>query len=164
MGNYISCTISHNAFKNCKGTKVILPNGEIRLFDAPIKAAELMFETPNYFLVNTKSLQIGRRFFALNADEDLENCYVYAMFEMKRLNSFVTAEDMGPLFITANSKQRNVNGVSAQVVPELVKTSPEKKIDVTDIEVEDFSLAEFKHRLSVCRSKKPVLETIVEER
>ncbi|PWA46295.1 hypothetical protein CTI12_AA510090 [Artemisia annua] len=68
MGNYVSCTLT----KYSKSTKVIYPNGEIRKVRQPIKAAELMLESPNMFLVNSKTLKIGARFQALNADEDLE--------------------------------------------------------------------------------------------
>ncbi|KAF9592435.1 hypothetical protein IFM89_014925 [Coptis chinensis] len=166
MGNYISCTLLNKARTHSKGTKVILPNGEIRQFDSPVNAAELMFETPHYFLVNAKSLHIGRRFLALNADEDLELCNVYAMFPMKRLNSIVTAGDMGILLVTANSAaKRPPSGLGdARVTPETVELLPEfPKIDV--IEVQDFSVVELKHRLSVSmsRSRRPVLETIIEE-
>ncbi|KAI8031097.1 hypothetical protein LOK49_LG01G03015 [Camellia lanceoleosa] len=118
-----------------------------------------MLETPNFFVVNSASLQIGRRFSALNADEDLEIANVYVMFPMKRLNSMVTAADMGALFLTANSAAKNI-----RVLPEPQKMEQEEavpKLNVDDIE--EFSMPEFKHRLSMCRSKKPLLETIVEE-
>ncbi|KAF5176906.1 hypothetical protein FRX31_033506 [Thalictrum thalictroides] len=150
MGNYISCAVSHGTFSsNYKGTKVILPNGEIRIFDSQITAAEIMLETPDYFLVNTKSLKIGKRFQALNADEDLEICNVYAMFQMKRLNSVVTAADMGSLLVKANSATK------------LDKNLAEPKLDLSDID--DLQVTEFKQRLSLSRPRKPVLETILEE-
>ncbi|PIA26558.1 hypothetical protein AQUCO_09100026v1 [Aquilegia coerulea] len=188
MGNYISCAVSHGTFSShYKGTKVILPNGEIRIFDSQITAAEIMLEAPDYFLVNTKSLKIGKRFQALNADEDLEICNVYAMFQMKRLNSVVTAADMGSLLVKANSATKRASapcGV-ARVTPELMarvtpvarvtsdfmntttttntleKTWPEPKLDLSDID--DFQVTEFKQRLSLSRPRKPVLETILEE-
>ncbi|KAL2521641.1 Uncharacterized protein Fot_25564 [Forsythia ovata] len=53
-----------------------------------------------FFPINTKSLQIGRRFSTLNADEDLK---IYAFFWMKKLNTAVTDSDMGTLFLSANS-------------------------------------------------------------
>lgn len=161
MGNYISCTLSGpGGNKESRGIKVIFPCGEIRHFYEPIKAAEIMMETPNFFLVNTRSLHIGRRFSALNADEDLEMGNVYVMFPMKRVNSFVSAGDMGALLLTANSVSKRVSIGSLRILPEEnYCTLPKLNLD----DIEDFSSEEFKHRLSMCRSKKPLLETIAEE-
>ncbi|KAL2551872.1 hypothetical protein Fot_05491 [Forsythia ovata] len=162
MGNYISCTLSSPACKHSsRAAKVIFPAGEIQQFYEPMKAAELMLETPNYFIVNTKSLQIGRRFSALNADEDLEMANVYVFFPMKRLNTPVTASDMGALFLTANSAAKWPASIgSIRILPECSEKSvPKLNLD----EIEEFSTPEFQHRLSMCRSKKPLLETIVEE-
>ncbi|KAJ8545903.1 hypothetical protein K7X08_018486 [Anisodus acutangulus] len=159
--------------KQSRGVKVIYPSGEISHFYQPIKAAELMLETPNFFLVNTRSLHIGRRFSALNADEDLEMGNVYAMFPMKRLNSFVSAGDMGALLLTANSVSKRVSIGSFRILPECAveikesqsnyyeQVSALPKLNFDDIE--KFSSEEFKHRLSMRRSKKPLLETIAEE-
>ncbi|KAL3844914.1 hypothetical protein ACJIZ3_002317 [Penstemon smallii] len=159
MGNYISCTLSVPVGKNpSRGTRVIFPSGEIRRLYEPTKAAELMLEVPNFFLVNTKSLRIGKRFSPLNADEDLEIGNVYVFFPMKRLNAVVTAADMGALFLAANS------AASKRITAGTVKISPEcsvPKLNLNDIE--EFSMPEFNHRLSMCRSKKPLLETINEE-
>ncbi|KAB1200452.1 hypothetical protein CJ030_MR0G007192 [Morella rubra] len=72
MGNYVSCTLSSNPRgKHSRTIKVIFPSREIQQFHEPITAAELMLETPNFFVVNSRSLHIERRFSALNADEDL---------------------------------------------------------------------------------------------
>src|SRR2546430_1670487 len=101
MGNYVSCTLASPLIKNSKAARVILPAGEVRQFREPIKAAELMLECPNFFLVNSQSLHIGRRFSALAADEEVEFGNVYIMFPMKRLNSVVTAADMAVLFMAA---------------------------------------------------------------
>ncbi|KAF3646926.1 putative GDSL esterase/lipase 6 [Capsicum annuum] len=170
MGNYISCTLSGplGSNKQSRGIKVIFPSGEISHYYQPIKAAELMLETPNFFLVNTRSLHIGRRFSALNADEDLEMGNVYVMFPMKKLNSYVSAGDMGALLLTANSVSRRVAIGSLRILPEYAESSTvesEKsslpKLNLDDIE--EFSSEEFKNRLSMCRSKKPLLETIAEE-
>ncbi|KAK6151035.1 hypothetical protein DH2020_015967 [Rehmannia glutinosa] len=171
MGNYISCTLLGPVGKaSSRATKVIFPSGEIRRVNEPTKAAELMLETPNSFLVNTKSMQIGRRFAALNADEDLEMGNVYVFFPMSRLNSVVMAADMAALFLAANSVAKRVSLGSVRISPECggdmqIVGRTEKfsvpKLNLDDIE--DFSMPEFKHRLSVCRSKKPLLETIVEE-
>ncbi|XVF81885.1 hypothetical protein PTKIN_Ptkin15bG0191800 [Pterospermum kingtungense] len=170
MGNYVSCTLSTLiSGKASESTKVILPNGEIRQFHEPIKAADLMLETPNFFVVNSQSLQLGRRFSPLSADEDLEFANIYVMFPMKRVNSKVTAGDMGALFLAANSaakklsilpeaaEEANWRDVSAQ--NEETKAVPKLNLD----DMEEFSNPEFTHRLSMSRSRKPLLETIAEE-
>ncbi|GFY86748.1 hypothetical protein Acr_05g0003900 [Actinidia rufa] len=165
MGNYISCALASPAFKHNKSIKIICQTGEIKKFQQPLKAAELMLEAPNSFLVNSRSLQIGRRFSALNADEDLEMANVYVMFPMKRVRSVVTAADMGVLFLAANSATRRAAGGGVRVLPEpqrdeaVAAATPRLSLE----DVEEFSTPEFKHRLSMCRSKKPLLETIVEE-
>ncbi|KAE8659360.1 serine/threonine-protein kinase CTR1-like [Hibiscus syriacus] len=163
MGNYVSCTLSTPLGNS--SIKVILPGGEIRQFNAHIKAAELMLETPNFFLVNSQSLKLRRRFSPLNADEDLECGNAYAMFPTNRLNSMVTPGDLGALFLAA---KKNFAG-KVRILPEAaeddhlqneVKMS-KPKLNLDDIE--EFSTPEFRHRLSMSRSKKPLLETIAEE-
>lgn len=171
MGNYTSCTLTTSiAIKSSHSTtttKVIFPTGEIRHICEPVKAAELMLELPNFFLVNAKSLQMGRRFLALNADESLQAANAYVMFPMKRVNSVVTAADMNALFLTG---KRVTMGNHTRILPE-TKTHPTTvtkegeevppKLNIED--TDDFLFQEFKHRLSMCRSKKPLLETIEEE-
>ncbi|WRX22435.1 PADRE domain - like 10 [Theobroma cacao] len=174
MGNYVSCTLSTPLGKSSKATKVILPSGEIRQFNEPIKAAELMLETPNFFLVNSQSLKLGCRFSPLHADEDLEFANVYVMFPMKRVNSTVTAGDMGALFLAANSAAKKGFGGEVRILPEaeeanlrdvslenIEETEKMPKLNLDDIE--EFSTPGFMHRLSMSRSKKPLLETIAEE-
>ncbi|XP_059452830.1 uncharacterized protein LOC132183417 [Corylus avellana] len=178
MGNYISCTLSSaGGGRHSRATKVIFPSGEIRQIHEPTKAAELMLETPNFFLVNSVSLHIGRRFSALSADEDLEMANVYVMFPMRRLNSVVTAGDMGALFLTANSTaqhRRVIPESGDDGTPNLFEGKAgddewhesEAAVEVPKLnldDIEEFSAPEFIHRLSMCRSKKPVLETIAEE-
>ena len=133
---------------------MVFPSGEVQKFEEGVKAAELMLEMPSFFVVNTRSLQIGRRFCALNADEELECGNVYVMHPMKRLNSVVTPSDMGALLLTAKRVTAKV-----RVAPE--KEAEEAKLKLDGIE--EFSSPEFMHRLSISRSKKPLLETIAEE-
>ncbi|KAL7131760.1 hypothetical protein ABFS83_12G025800 [Erythranthe nasuta] len=163
MGNYISCTSSGPVSKSfIRGTKVIFPSGETRRLYEPIKAAELMLENPNSFIVNTKTLQIGRRFSALNADEDLEIGGVYVFFPMSRLKSAVTAADEVAISAAANSAAKKASRVSPDRDGDTASASaPAPKLNLDDIE--DLLTPEFKHRLSMCRSRKPLLETIVEE-
>ncbi|CAH9067051.1 unnamed protein product [Cuscuta europaea] len=170
MGNYVSCALSAPA--SAKQTKVILPSGEIRHFSRPINAAEVMLESPNHFVVNSKSLQIGRRFSALYADEDLEIANVYAVFPMKRLGSAVTAADVAALFLAAkrtvvaapgsrlHDRSEEIDGDLDQVDEDGSEKLP--KLDLDEI-IDDFLSPEFRLRMSMSRSKKPMLETIVEE-
>ncbi|WVY98056.1 hypothetical protein V8G54_030207 [Vigna mungo] len=153
MGNYVSCTLAPPLMKNSKATRVIIPTGEVKQFREIIKAAELMLEHPTYFLVNSRSLHIGRRFSALAADEDLEFGNVYIFFPMRRLNSVVTAADMAVLFLAANSA---ANG-------EVEKNSDaEREVEIPRLSLEGVDSG-FQYRLNCCRSRKPVLETITEE-
>ncbi|CAO2825367.1 unnamed protein product [Amaranthus hypochondriacus] len=167
MGNYTSCALTTQLGKN-RSAKVIFPSGEIKQFQQQTKAAELMLEIPNYFLVNSKKLQLGKRFLPLNADEDLEIGNVYVMFGMKRVNSFVTAADMGKLFLVAkrgsksNGKVRVVPACSEEGEPAAREERECEEVAREVVEVEELEL-EFMHRRSVGRSRKPVLETIVEE-
>nr|XP_016458258.1 PREDICTED: protein DETOXIFICATION 14-like [Nicotiana tabacum] len=116
----------------------------------------------------------GKRFSALNADEDLEMANVYVMFPMKRLNSLVSAADLGALFLTANSVAKRVSFKRGKILPECTEFAvdieePKPKYDKIALpklkleDIEEFSTPEFKHMLLICRSKKPLLETIVEE-
>jgi len=167
MGNYASCALAGQNGKPSKAAKVILPSGEIKHFYQPIKAAELMLDIPNHFVVNSKSLKVGSRFSAMNADEDLEIPGVYVMFPMKRVNAFVTAADVGALFLAAKrvaGKVRVVPACSADV-REVESPAPVSEVDSRGMKMalEELCSPEFKHRMSVCRSKKPLLQTIVEE-
>nr|XP_043635098.1 uncharacterized protein LOC122606204 [Erigeron canadensis] len=155
MGNYVSCSL---ITKHSNSTKVIYPNGEVRKLQQPMNAAELMLESPNTFVVNSKSLRIGTRFSALNADEDLEKASVYVLFPMNRLNSVVVTADLASLFLVAKKGNGNKIG-SVRVLPENAPTPP--RLSVEDIE--ELTSPEFKQMISMCRSKKPLLETIAEE-
>ncbi|KDP34983.1 hypothetical protein JCGZ_09271 [Jatropha curcas] len=176
MGNFVSCTLATPLIKSAKAARVILPGGEVRQFREQIKAAELMLECPNFFLVNSQSLHIGRRFSALAADEEVEFGNVYIMFPMKRLNSVVTAADMAVLFLAANSAAKRISGAGnnnkGRILPEsggvinlqenLEMGSEDGESSSTE-EIAVFPMAEYQYRLSVCRSRKPMLETIKEE-
>ncbi|CAI8594589.1 unnamed protein product [Vicia faba] len=160
MGNYISCSLSAGGNKQWRSIKVIFPSGEICKFEEAMKAAELMVEMPSFFVVNTRSLKIGTRFCALHADEELEHGNVYVMIPMKKLNTAVTASDMGSLLITAKRVSAKFNKILPTAESDL-ETVPQPQLNLDDID-QDLSM----HRLSVCssRSKKPLLETIAEEK
>ncbi|XP_027367672.1 uncharacterized protein LOC113873656 [Abrus precatorius] len=171
MGNYVSCTLAPPLMKNAKAARVILPTGEVKQFRDIVNVAELMLEQPNYFLVNSRSLHIGRRFSALSADEDLEFGNVYIFFPMRRVNSVVTAADMAVLFLAANSAAKRLTAGKARVLPENGGGAWQEEESAAESEknngVPRLSLdgveSGFQYRLSYCRSRKPVLETINEE-
>ncbi|KAE8692361.1 hypothetical protein F3Y22_tig00110840pilonHSYRG00158 [Hibiscus syriacus] len=158
MGNYISCTLATPLINSRRAARVVLPCGEIRQFRDRVKAAELMMECPTYFLTNSQSLHIGKRFSALSADEELELGNVFIMFPMKRLNSVVTAGDMAVLFMAANASAKRISSGEAtgNIGNEEESSTGGSKLSLEGVE-------EFKYRLSVCRSRNPSLETIKEE-
>ncbi|XP_023521532.1 uncharacterized protein LOC111808715 [Cucurbita pepo subsp. pepo] len=173
MGNYISCSLATPLIKNFKAVRVVLPGGEVRQFRESVNAAELMLECPTHFLANAQSLHIGRRFSALAADEELEFGNVYLMFPMKRVNSVVTAADLATFFMAANSAARRISAAKVRVIHEnrnreSGESEAESRPRISDENngprlslegIEGFPM----HRLSVCRSRKPLLETIKEE-
>lgn len=157
--------------KSTRAARVILPGGEIRQFREPVKAAELMMDCPNSFLVNSKGLNIGKRFSALSADEDLEFGNVYIVFSMKRVNSIVTAADMAMVLMAANSAARRISS-GTKVKPEVVVVGSSDEVvfarggeqpRLISDEIEGFQVPEYRYRLAACRSRKPLLDTITEE-
>ncbi|KAL3501822.1 hypothetical protein ACH5RR_036271 [Cinchona calisaya] len=175
MGNMmISCTTLTTPCTmktTTRAARVILPGGQVRQFRQPVMAAELMLDSPNYFLVNSRSLNIGKRFSALSADEDLEFGNVYIMFPMKRVNSVVTAADMAVVLMAANTAARRIAG--GKVKPEVAALAATAAVSDHDHEVgrsglnsneiEGFKDMEYRFRLASCKSRKPLLDTITEE-
>ncbi|KAG2333752.1 hypothetical protein Bca4012_016628 [Brassica carinata] len=159
MGNYVSCGLS-NTTSPSSSSKVILPDGEVRHIHAPIKAAELMMEIPSFFLVDAKTLKIGRKLNPLAADDDLETRgrHLYVAFPMTRATSAANASDMARLFLAAKKQQRR-RVEEEEDVKEMISAG--SKLSLEDID--EFSAAEFMHRISNSKSKKPKLETIAEE-
>lgn len=144
---------------------MILPDGGVRDINVQTKAAELMMEMPSHFLVDAKSLKIGRKLIPLSADDDLDvgGCHVYIAFPMTRVASAANASDMARLFMAGKKRLRSCDNrkVSPEEKEEDVRLITGTKLNLEDIE--DFSAVEFMHRISVSKSKKPDLETIVEE-
>ncbi|TKY45333.1 hypothetical protein E2542_SST30716 [Spatholobus suberectus] len=171
MGNYVSCTLAPPLMKNAKATRVIIPTGEVKQFREIVKAAELMLEHPNYFLVNSRSFTLveGSPLSALTKIWSLGTC---TFFPMRRVNSLVTAADVAVLFLAANSAAKRLSGGKARVLPDNGggdRRQEEEKGSKTEssVEIPRLSLegveSGFQYRLSYCRSRKPVLETINEE-
>ncbi|KAJ1382905.1 hypothetical protein SESBI_43814 [Sesbania bispinosa] len=158
MGNYISCTLAPPLMRNAKATRVVFPTGEVKQFKEIVKAAELMLENPNYFLVNSRSLHIGRRFSALAADEELEFGNVYIFFPMRRLNSVVTAADMAVLFLAANSAAKRLSAGKARVIPDNGGQHAEEESNSETRDVPRLSLegveSGFRYRLTLSSSLK----------
>ncbi|BAT98802.1 hypothetical protein LR48_Vigan06g149800 [Vigna angularis] len=175
MGNYISCTLAPPLMKNTRSTRVIFPTGEVKQYKEQVNVAELMIECPTNFLTNSKSLHIGRRFSPLGADEELEFGNLYIFFPMRRLNSVVTAADVAALFnMTAKriygikdsiSCDHSIDGVEVKDLGSCDSTyDVGVNNDISRLSLEGFEIElGFRNRLSYCRSKKPVLETINEE-
>ncbi|XP_010485663.1 PREDICTED: uncharacterized protein LOC104763952 [Camelina sativa] len=175
MGNYASCGLYYttpssqsSSSLSPSSAKVILPDGGVRDIHAPTKVAEIMMEMPSYFLVDAKSLRIGRKFIPLAADDDLDlgGCHVYAAFPMTRVTSAANASDMTRLYLAGKKRAKSVD--NRRVSPEEegvhhhdVRLIGRPKLNLEDIE--EFSAAEFIHRISVSKSKKPQLETIIED-
>ncbi|ESQ41725.1 hypothetical protein EUTSA_v10014832mg [Eutrema salsugineum] len=169
MGNYVSSTLSKTSSSSSSSSaaRVILPDGEVRHIHAPTKAAELMMEIPSFFLVDAKSLKLGRKFSPLAADDDLQirGCHVYVAFPMTRATSAANASDMARLFVAAKKQQRRRVGNHSSGAGTAVKHCHNGKVspDGEEDDIEEFSAAEFMHRISISKSKKPKLETIAEE-
>lgn len=176
MGNYASCALSNTtSSSSSSSSKVILPDGEVRHIHAPTKAAELMMEIPSFFLVDAKTLKIGRKLNPLAADDDLETRgrHVYVAFPMTRATSSANASDMARLFLATKKQQRRRVGTAVKHCHNGGRISPEEEEDVEMISArsklslegigDQFSAAEFMHRISNSKSKKPKLETIAEE-
>ncbi|XP_010420449.1 PREDICTED: uncharacterized protein LOC104706026 [Camelina sativa] len=184
MGNYVSSALSKTSSSSSSSSaaRVILPDGGVRNIHAPMKAAELMMDIPSFFLVDAKSLKIGRKLSPLAADDDLQirGCHVYVAFPMTRSTSAANASDLARLFVAAKKQRRRGVGSdcsgggvkhchnNGRVSPDgeeddvrVMSSSAGSKLNLEDIE--EFSAAEFMHRISVSKSKKPKLETIVEE-
>lgn len=156
MGNYVSCAFIAPKLRSHRSARVILPGGEIRQFRHPMKAAELMLEFPGYFIADSKSVTIGRRFTALAADEELEFGNLYVMIPMRRVNAAVTTADVAIFLVVANSAPRRIAS----------RVSPQEEDESGENGRLRLSLApetEYKYRLSSCRSKRPGLDTIKEE-
>ncbi|KAK4260736.1 hypothetical protein QN277_003814 [Acacia crassicarpa] len=174
MGNYTSCALPTPLMKNSRAARVIFPTGEVKQYKQAMKAAELMLECPGCFIVDSRSLNIGRRFTALGADVELNSGSVYILFPMRRLNSIITAADMAILFMASNSAAKRIKGGKVSVMPEKTRESAaaaeEKKEEATNggdyrgprLSLEGIEPG-FHHRLSYSRSSKPMLETISEE-
>ncbi|XP_056861198.1 uncharacterized protein LOC130509356 [Raphanus sativus] len=180
MGNYASCALSNTtSSSSSSSSKVILPDGEVRHIHAPTKAAELMMEISSFFLVDAKTLKIGRKLNPLAADDDLETRgrHVYVAFPMTRATSSANTSDMARLFLATKKQQRRSVGAKSTAAKQCHnggRISPEgeeddvemisagSKLSLEDID-DQFSAAELMHRISNSKSKKPKLETIAEE-
>lgn len=152
--------------KNSKAARVIFPGGEIRQFRDPVKAAELMLDCPTFFLVNSRSLTIGRRFSPLTADEDLEFGNLYVMFPMQRVNSVTMAADVAVFLMAAKSAAKRISAGNVKISPEsggdLEETAGATTVGI-EVGGEAFPVPEYRYRMSACRSRRPMLDTITEE-
>ncbi|KVH96232.1 Protein of unknown function DUF4228 [Cynara cardunculus var. scolymus] len=145
MGNYASaCNLMISPrMKSNKAARVIFPTGEIRQFQESVKAAEIMLDCPNFFLVNSQSLNINRRFSPLSADEELESGNFYIMFPMRRLNSMITPADMALFWMSANSAAKRIE---SKKINGDAKAMEEDEVEQLRMAVEE--LPEFGYRMA----------------
>lgn len=168
MGNMVSCILMSapsimNKNPKDQSATVVFPNGEVRRLrgQPTVTAAELMLECPNFFLANTRSLHVGRRFSALNADAELESGNFYIMFPMERVKSTVTAVDMA---LSRHVGSYSGSGRVSEVARNYQQDADFQDPGSTHGEAEQFSVVlKHRHRLSSFGSRKPLLETIREE-
>ncbi|KAI4379115.1 hypothetical protein MLD38_005451 [Melastoma candidum] len=180
MGNFISaCTFiaaPGGSSRTSKVCRVIFPSGEIQQFRDPVGAAELMLECPGFFVVDSRGLSLGRRIYALGADEELKFGNVYVMLPARRVNSIATAGDVATMLMGTRTAGRRISGGNdRRVSPEAEAEEAEAmewegerspRLDESLLLIgggELLPAMEYRHRLSVCRSRKPALETIKEE-
>lgn len=119
MGNAASCapSITSNG-----ATKVLSSDGTMEIYTQPIKAAELMLESPGMFVCDSTSLQVGQRIHGLSADEELEKRHLYLLLPMELLYSVLTHEEMSsftsfgtnpkPLVNNGNTTNNNSNSTN----------------------------------------------------
>ncbi|KAG6490409.1 uncharacterized protein LOC122004580 [Zingiber officinale] len=169
MGNYVSCALAGGPGGGSRSAKVILPGGAVQRVEGPATAAEMMLNAPGHFVVDSQSMHAGRRFAPLAADEELEMGHVYAMFPMKRAGAVVTAADMAALLLAAQREVRREAG-GARVLPDRPMIVGPETENTAAAELGKgmegaaaAEIGEFKYRPSMCRSRRPNLETIHEE-
>ncbi|CAL1405357.1 unnamed protein product [Linum trigynum] len=187
MGNLLSCKTTtagggHIMIKKyysgkIAAARVIFPTGEVRAIEEPTKAAELMMEAPNFMVVNADNLKVGARLSPLAADHSLEIANLYVMLPFHRKHSPVTAADLASLFLAAADslvvlrrhglgKVRDLPSAETDQGQEAEETaSYPRLLEGLNDETASSDAAHFLavHRMSMSRSRKPLLDTIVEE-
>ncbi|KAG0459696.1 hypothetical protein HPP92_022824 [Vanilla planifolia] len=131
-----------------------------------------MLDHPGHFLVHASAVVVGRRLAALSADEELEIGAVYAMFPMGRIGSVATAADLERQQVLTSGKAAArwaaggqgewVHGIpELDDVPAMTEVSLERssKLELVD----EVLMAELTFSKSMCRSRRPALQTITEE-
>ncbi|KAJ6373800.1 hypothetical protein OIU78_029477 [Salix suchowensis] len=157
MGNAASCAPS--IISNRVVIKVLFcDDGNLQIYTKPVKAAEVMLESPGQFVCDSASLKVGQRIHGLVADDELERRQLYFVLPMELLYSVLTREEMSSLTYKATRALKYNNFV--KIFPVL----SEFCIFPSDGKTMDSMAAEQQpvERYSKQRSWKPALETIVE--
>ncbi|KAL2554939.1 uncharacterized protein Fot_08558 [Forsythia ovata] len=115
-------------------------------------------------MTNNNFIEIGRidsRKLKANSSRKPRNPLnqIYVFYPMKKLNTPTTTSDMGALFLTTNSAAKCLTSMGSVRI--LSKCSEKSVLKLNLDGIEEFSMSESQHRLSMCRSKKPLLETII---
>ncbi|KAK1385042.1 Multidrug resistance protein ABC transporter family protein [Heracleum sosnowskyi] len=185
MGNKI--TSNHRSLPATG--KVILSDGNVHVYDAPLTVAELMLEYQHQVVVEFKSASTGKKPSPLPADEKLDRRKLYIMLPVKKGKpASLTSLESQQLLLRANNVLRSPSFFSSTtgVLPFFVKICPASRKWVADknghaakrreelegknsLEKEDYFEkmlemgSEFMTRQVSGKGWKPSLDTIVEK-
>ncbi|KAL8101092.1 uncharacterized protein LOC141684042 [Apium graveolens] len=123
MGNKIT---SNNRSQPATG-KVILSDGSVHVYDAPLTVAELMLEYHQQLVFEFKSATTAKKPSPLPADEKLDRRKLYIMLPVKKGKpASLTMLESQQLLLRANDVLRSPNFFSSTtgVVPFFVKIFP----------------------------------------
>ncbi|PWA54735.1 hypothetical protein CTI12_AA435430 [Artemisia annua] len=144
--------------KTNKVSRVIFPSGKIRKISRTNKSSRGCARVSIFFLAISRSLNINRKFSPLSTDEDLEPENIYIMFSMKRVNLIVTPANMAVFWMAGNNVGKRISG---RITPDIATSSDAKEAAEGSRMMVD--APEFSYRMVVYRSRKPFLDTIMED-
>ncbi|KAL1833003.1 hypothetical protein ACET3Z_002654 [Daucus carota] len=130
MGNHITSNRSLPATG-----KVILSDGSIHIYDAPLTVAELMLEYPQQVVVEYKAGAKGNKPSPLPADEKLDRQKLYIMLPVRKGKpASLTSLESQQLLLRANNILKSPSFLSSTtgVLPFLVRLCPASRKCVAD--------------------------------
>lgn len=152
MGNYLSC-VPHKSLT----AKLIDSQGNLHPIETPIKAAELMLESPGHVICPAEELKRTCRVMAMKADDELLAGGVYLLFPVSKANSRVSDADMARI----DAKKKKKKNGRVRVFPE---GGEEVRVAGSCLKggKEELETGIIGQRRSNYRLWRPVLETINE--
>ncbi|XP_058077658.1 uncharacterized protein LOC131226022 [Magnolia sinica] len=158
MGNYSSCH-----FKAHKPTaKFVDSDGNLQRLEIPVKAAELMLESPGHVICQAEEIRRTRRVSAMRADEELEAGKIYLLFPVGRANCKASDAEMARIDATCRRMRKGKSRGCKKVFPD----AEQARDSSLECHVSDDSRESDTgfpgHQLSNYRPWTPVLETIDE--